>query len=358
MSLLNFLSAASTAGTQAAGAYQQGKQDKRKQETQDLIDQIKLARQAQQDQMMKQSQEITNTYHEAQTNALTTPKPPEPFTLAPGATRYNPDGTPIVASPAADRNPLMGSPEWKDAERFKAGLVQPTNVFQTGVDAQGKPTIFAGKNRGDPNLTDTGVNRPTTGASGSGRSLPPEEMDKMRNQARLDAETMKVFEDKVKAGTATLGPVDAGLGAGASQRISGLGSGLSAGLQNKMLGSSMLGNPEYQKYVIAQRSFGRIMGNLQSKRYSDAQAEMERSISGLNADDRDGTIDYKQNLRREALGDYEHGTRIPTGQGGIPASVLSQGKPSLTARIAQLKAQRVSKEQAKATLISEGYSVP
>jgi hypothetical protein len=86
-------------------------------------------------------------------------------------------------------------------------------------------------------------------------------------------------------------------------------------LGNTVLGQSWLGgDPEYQKYLTAQSSYGRIMGNLQSKRYTENQAKIEKDISGLTGGDLDSTVAYKQQLREASLNDPDtiNGTTTTT----------------------------------------------
>lgn len=73
----------------------------------------------------------------------------------------------------AERNPVVGSKEWEQAEIKRAKIAAqygyhppPSNVYVTGLDANGKPTIFQGKSKGDTPLQDTGVGKPVAGGRG------------------------------------------------------------------------------------------------------------------------------------------------------------------------------------------------
>lgn len=145
-----------------------------------------------------------------------------------------------------------------------------------------------------------------TKSSGGSASLSPEDRARMLEQAKLDNATMKAYEQRVMSGQAKVGTLAGVAGATAS----GSGAGVMGNVMG-VLGNAATGaiDPEYQKYITAQRSYGRIMGNLQSKRYTDHQAEIERSISGLQGNDLNGTIQYKQDLRDKSLADVDaHGT--------------------------------------------------
>lgn len=189
-------------------------------------------------------------------------------------------------------------------------------TFITTTDPTTGKTVVQRGNTATGSLESTGVQGKEASALGAGASLSPEDRLKMLNQAKLDNQTMKAYEAKVLSGQAKVGTA-AGL-AGASADAHG-------GVLNNMIG--IAGNaatgamdPEYQRYLTAQRSYGRIMGNLQSKRYTDHQAEIERSISGIQGNDLPGTIQYKQQLRDASLADP---AIIPQGGGrgggGTPA---------------------------------------
>ena len=226
--------------------------------------------------------------------------------------RVGAGGSPLRPLPkVGSQQPIMGSPEWREAKKFEESIKPkpaPTNVYLTGTDpATGQPTVFAGSSKGTPTLTNMNVGKPAGGAGGSA-SLSPEDRQKMLVQAKLDNQTMKDFEAKVLAGQAKVGMM-AGLAGASSDAHGSVGSNMLGILGNVATGAI---DPEYQKYITAQRSYGRIMGNLQSKRYTDHQAEIERSISGLQGNDLHGTIQYKQQLRDASLADPQ----IAPAQGG------------------------------------------
>jgi len=173
------------------------------------------------------------------------------------------------------------------------------------------PQYFAGTTKGTPSLTPMGVQKPTAQGGGGSASLSKEDRQKMLNQARLDNETMKAYENKVLS----QGNVP-GFAAGAAGILAGAAPSGVVGGFSSLVGNAATGaiDPDYQRYITAQRSYGRIMGNLQSKRYTDHQAEIERSISGLQGNDLSSTIRYKQQLRDSSLADDSSpGTGAPAG---------------------------------------------
>lgn len=152
--------------------------------------------------------------------------------------------------------------------------------------------------------------KPATG--GGGQSLAPEDRAKMYNQAKIDNAEMKRIEGRVMRGELSFGTA-AGL---ASAAQGAHGSPLAEGMS--VLGNAAAGHldPDIQKYITANSSYGRIMGNLQSKRYTDNQAQIEKTISGLKGNDLNNTIAYKQQLRDASLADPVLAAPVGGGQGG------------------------------------------
>lgn len=222
----------------------------------------------------------------------------------------------------------------------------PTNVYLPSVDpATGQTVYSVGKSKGDPNITPTETVKPAGGPGGGSASLSAEDRQKMLNQAKLDNATMKAYEEKVMAEKKAPGTV-AGL-AGAAAASGGTGFGAQA---MGILGNAATGafDPDYQRYITAQRSYGRIMGNLQSKRYTDHQAEIERSISGLQGNDLAGTIRYKQQLRDASLAEPE---------GAAPAT--HQAAPKAPGGLTAAQKQRAATDpEYKAFLQSTGKLPP
>jgi hypothetical protein len=223
----------------------------------------------------------------------------KPFTK-PDGTAYQPADKSYAPIPTTsgyvtrDGKPVLG----QNGRPLMPPSTVPGNVFVTGTGADGKPAIFEGQNKGPGALHDTGVGKPAAAGAGGG-SLSTDDRQKMVSQAKIDNEEMKRIEARVLRGELQFGTV-AGLAGAASQAH--------GGPLNEMVG--VLGNaaagavdPDIQKYFTAQSSYGRIMGNLQSKRYTDHQAEIEKRISGMQGNDLSNTINYKQQLRDASLAD-------------------------------------------------------
>jgi len=136
MSFLDFISSGLTAGTQGAAGYLQGQAKGRKEEDErarQVIADLRQKRIDEQNALMAQAQ-IGNLEDRLK------PKPAEPFTLGQGQKRFGSDGKVIAeGAPEDPRNPIIGSPEWRAAERFKAGLVprdDKTLVAVVGPDGK------------------------------------------------------------------------------------------------------------------------------------------------------------------------------------------------------------------------------
>ena len=205
------------------------------------------------------------------------PPAPVPYNLTPAGITADSTRAAKVAQAEA---PYKKDPNAGPSDHF---------VFPTGTDPNGKPIVLRGNTvTGDLEPTDQAAK--PAGAGGGGGSLSPEDRQKMMTQAKLDNATMKAYEEKVIAAKKAPGTVAGLAGAAAASGGTGFGAQALGILGNQATGAI---DPDYQRYITAQRSYGRIMGNLQSKRYTDHQAEIERSISGLQGNDLEGTIRYK-----------------------------------------------------------------
>lgn len=213
-----------------------------------------------------------------------------------------------------------------DPKSIATYIAPPPNTYLTGQGADGKPEIFAGASKGPPSLTPMGVGKPSGTGMGGG-SLDADSRQKMMEQAKIDNAEMKRIEKRAQAGELNFGTA-AGLASAAANAHGGTGSEILSVLGNSAAGAL---DPDIQKYLTANASYGRIMGNLQSKRYTDNQAQIEKTISGLKGNDLNNTIAYKQQLRDASLNDVA----APTGAGG-----RSQGSGGGTAQTAT-KAQQL-----------------
>ncbi len=222
--------------------------------------------------------------------------------------------------------PLAKANEQARAEFAFEPPPPPTNVYTTGTDPNTQQaTIFAGPSKGTPSLTNLNVGKPVGGAGG-GQSLSPEDRAKMLNQAKLDNATMKRIEKRVLDGDLTFGT-----GAGLATAAAGAhGSPLNESVG--VLGNAVAGmmDPDIQQYITANESYARIMGNLQSKRYTDNQAGIEKRISGLKGNDLKNTISYKQDLRDKSLDDPAIVPAVGGGRGAGGAPTHSAPHSGLT----------------------------
>jgi hypothetical protein len=182
----------------------------------------------------------------------------------------------------APKNPVVGSPEWQKSERFKASLVQPTNIFVPGVSPEtGKPTIFSGKNRGSPTLTDTGIEKPQT--------LHIESAQNQAAKARMEAAIsemnnadagMAEYEEKLRSGTANI----SGLGQ-LSGRVANAfthDDPVSMTIQSTALASLNRTNPDLARYLRRALSFAEGESMI-SQRPSDFRTKMTAFLSGASS---------------------------------------------------------------------------
>ena len=131
MGFADFLSSGLTAATGASAANQQGIANANKINQDNALTTFQLMRQQKEDEDRKtmmgaqMGQMGANTdYLRAHTLSLTNPRPQAPpQTVNPGQGVLGPDGTYKVPIELADKNPIVGSKEWMDAERFKASLI-------------------------------------------------------------------------------------------------------------------------------------------------------------------------------------------------------------------------------------------
>lgn len=189
--------------------------------------------------------------------------------------------------------------------KFAVDNPAPNFSFTTTTDPKtGQQKISAG-NTHTGGVTDTGALAKAGGAGGS--SLSPDDRLKMYEQAVRDDQEQTRIEDRVLGGK-----LEFGTGAGmANAAANAHGSPVSDMVG--VLGNSALGamDPDLQTYRTANKSYGRIMGNLQSKRYTDNQAAIEQDISGMKGNDLAETIRYKRELRKLSLADAHQRAMAP-----------------------------------------------
>src|SRR5215831_8817525 len=94
------------------------------------------------------------------------------------------------------------------------------------------------------------------------------------------------------------GWIAGGVGSSSIQPRKGLTSSLEAGAANIALG---VFDPQYQTYLAAQRRFGNVFSNLQSRRYTEHQSVLDTDLSGMNPGEAANTIKLKQQFRQDLL---------------------------------------------------------
>ncbi len=315
--LLSTLGNAAPYAANALAARAQGQRVAQDKERQDALQAYMMQRQQKQDALAAQlGQAKMGDYASLASHRTAQDNAPKPLGLGmPGYDEaFDRQQKTIAANrPAPAAADLTLYENKKKIDQKYPAPVTPTNVYMGGVDPDtGKPTVYAGTSKGPPKLTNMEVQKPTTAAGGGGQSLSPEDRAKMYAQAKLDNGVMKAYEAKVMASGKVPGVAGGLAGAAAGNTGAGAMSQVAGILGNKATGMI---DPDYQRYITAQRSYGRIMGNLQSKRYTDHQAEIERSISGLQGNDLNETIRYKQTLRDASLADPQDKS-APSGSGG------------------------------------------
>lgn len=182
---LDLLSPALTVGTSAATAQIQGTEAKNERDQADVLKMLATIRQQHLDANKQSLDDATMRHLNTQSDVLKTPvvkAPPE--TMNPGQGLRQPDGSYKVEVAARPQAPLMGSPEWKDAERFKAGLTprpdQPLERVETAEGprlvtrsaAIGQRPAMAGDGKG-PSATAQGVQARLLGAVSEARAAIP-----------------------------------------------------------------------------------------------------------------------------------------------------------------------------------------
>lgn len=361
MGIMDWVSPALTVGTQAVAADQEGKQQGNA-----LLRAIQL-------QQGKSALEQAQTDHfNAETKKLAGPEPKdyEIIKTPNGYARVPKAGDPgLIKDPASnspyevehpeqaplpstggyvnrDGTPILG----KDGQRIMPPSMKPpaeqkdhyTFITTTGKDGV-QHVSRANTATGDIEETSS---QAKPGGAGGGQSLAPEDRVRMMSQAKIDNAEMKRIEGRVLRGELKFGTA-AGLSAAAQGAH---GSPLNEAAS--VLGNAAAGalDPDIQKYITANASYGRIMGNLQSKRYTDNQAQIEKTISGLKGNDLHQTISYKQQLRDASLADPANASSQQTHAPAQTTHAASPLRQKYDAAVAHLRAKGTPDAQIHATL--------
>lgn len=134
----------------------------------------------------------------------------------------------------------------------------------------------------------------TAGRGGAG-AISPESTQAMFDSAESASKYMDWYEKNHPNGP---GWISGGVGSSSIQPRKGLGSSLAAGAANIALG---VFDPQYQTYLAAQRRFGNVFSNLQSRRYTEHQSVLDTDLSGMNPGEAANTIALKKQFRQDLL---------------------------------------------------------
>jgi hypothetical protein len=199
--------------------------------------------------------------------------------------------TPLPGMTARPKAPVVGSPEWKQSKIDEAQIgakygyhAPPGNVVVTGIGADGKPTIFSGKNRGDLNLHDTGVSKPVSGAAGALAAPVAFRVGQAGEMLKKAADIFPML-DQLRVGLSQSSAADiANNGVGiAGMHIPG----------TKGVGNMMMNNdPKFATYQAALGPFAIAAAHANAGlRVSDAQmAKIQKNIEVLAGDIANPTV--------------------------------------------------------------------
>jgi hypothetical protein len=228
-------------------------------------------------------------------------------------------------------------------------------TFTSGTDAQGNPIIVAG-NTHTGQVTPTPVGKPAAGSATAG--LVSARLATSAGQATDAHKQMSEFEAGVLNGSQKIGTADASL---AKMILSG------GPLQSSMAERVLNGrNQALARYARSAKTIATAERMLMPRGGSNALMHAEAMLSGAGPGADAQTIAQAHAYRQKLIeGLASHTQNQPQGQPQgqthpqQPASTgnVDLGKPSIAERVQQLKAQGVSKEQARATLIQEGYDL-
>lgn len=328
MGLLDFLGAATNVATGAAGAQQMGQYEATMMQRNQAIQAAMLARQMRQEQNMEEYRNAMaaaaygrRNYYDWRTEQP--PKPPNVKTFqGPDGGEWWMDPTthqafpvlkgegagpqPGPAGPAAQAPGGPAAPAGKPKQLI-GRLPPPPNPYGNPVvtvDAQGNRT-YAVPSRKDASITETTVAAPQPNGTNAMSAVG---IKSQLDQARTADQEMRQYEEYFRAHPNEIGTGTSMAAGAAGVQNQGIVSGAEKGLGNWALGRF---NPRYQKYLTAQKKFGNAAANLQTRRYTEHQGQLEQDLSGLSQGDIGPTIDLKQQLRQELLN-----APLPGGQGG------------------------------------------
>lgn len=141
--------------------------------------------------------------------------------------------------------------------------------------------------------------KPQSGGSGiGGQSISPEQIQGMYDRLATDDKAMRAYEQGLTEGTRSISPFtafSAGVGSadpkglvGAAESVAG-----AAGVAHS--------DPDYQNYLTHEQDFAAIMQQIDSKRATEVQGKIDKSLAGAKIGDVAPTIASKQAIRQTIL---------------------------------------------------------
>lgn len=204
--------------------------------------------------------------------------------------------------------PLMGSPEWQDAERFKASLrPEPQPQILTANDPEGGPHFYRVPKAGGAPEEIQGI-APT--AKGGQGDVNTARIAVGASQATDADKIATAFEDQVLAKKRGIGTMAAAL---AKVAMSGdpVKSAAAEGTLNKI-------DPELANYVRAQKTIATAERMITPRGGSNAMMSAEALLSGAGPNAGEAQITQARNYRKALIGGLQtHQTA--GGRGGHPA---------------------------------------
>lgn len=233
---------------------------------------------------------------------MTAPKPDVNKVLGPGSALVDPKGNVLAKTDAVEKNPIVGSPEWKAAEDFKAQLaakykVEPTQILQ-GVDENGDPAFFrVPKSGGDPVKIGGMAPRVTVKTENAQQELTRARAEAAVSEMNSGVKVMQDFENKLKSGQAKIGNVGQIVGSIANTFTHD--DPASKAIQNTALTLLNKSNPEFARYIRRALSFAEAESMI-SSRPSDFRTRMSAFLSSV-ANGADPSMIDDISARRDAI---------------------------------------------------------
>lgn len=346
------LSAAITPAANAAAGYDAGKAQGQQQEADTFLKRLQLARQQQQDAEAKALRQAQMGHLNAQTDALRAPAPKAELVVPQGSTVLGGDRKPIFENPkpVEPKNPIMGSPEWEKAQRFKASLAPQDKTLVQIADP------------GDPSKS-IYVPRDKAIGKNAKQTLKFESATNTAAQARLEAavsemnnahSNMGQFEESLKNGTRKINAPSQLLGRVANAFTHD--DPLSQLTQSGALSALNATDPELARYIRRGLSFAEGESMI-SQRPSDFRTKMAAFLSAAASGASPEMIGDIQG-RRQAILDPLNRVVTPDGGGRSgtppPQRRATDGKPMSDAAYKAAKAAGYS----DAEITAKGYRIP